>query len=63
MKVRVSKTVTLGELVIAAFDRAAQFSTDPTKISRLAAQRVTYVLERALRRHASVSKLTEVTLN
>lgn len=62
MRASVSKTVTLGELVVAAFDRAALRSTDPVKISRLAAHAVTYVLERALRRRATVSSATEVRL-
>ena len=62
MRASASKTVTLGELVVAAFDRAALQSTDPVKIARLAAQVVTYVLERTLRRRATVNSATEVRL-
>lgn len=38
------ETVPLGELVMAAFDVAAQYSADPQEISRLATSSVTHLL-------------------
>ncbi|MBI4953756.1 MAG: hypothetical protein HY908_17155 [Myxococcales bacterium] len=43
-------TVELGELVAAAFDRAALRSTDPHEVSRLATDEVQDLLRRAARR-------------
>jgi len=39
--------VQLGELVVAAFDKAAQLSSDPREISRLATTAVMRILRRA----------------
>ena len=38
------KTVQLGELVVAAFDEAAHFSSDPREVARLATQAVAHML-------------------
>lgn len=38
------KTILLGELVVAAFDIAAQYSTDPREISRLATKAVIHIM-------------------
>jgi hypothetical protein len=42
-----SKTVPLGELILAVFDRAATYSTDPREVARLATQAVARMLGRA----------------
>ncbi|MHB8877842.1 MAG: hypothetical protein ACYC8T_29465 [Myxococcaceae bacterium] len=47
------KTAQLGELVAAAFDSAAPYSSDPRELSRLATQAVTGMLRRAARATAS----------
>jgi hypothetical protein len=47
MRTNVRKTVQLGELVVAAFDKAAQFTTDAQEISRLATRAVMRMLRRA----------------
>jgi hypothetical protein len=47
MRTDVHKTVQLGELVVAAFDKAAQVSTDPQEASRLAKRMLTRILRRA----------------
>lgn len=38
------KTAQLGEVVAAAFDRAARYSRDPKEVSRLAIQAVALIL-------------------
>jgi hypothetical protein len=38
------KTAELGEVVAAAFDNAAQYSTDPRKVSRLVTRAVALML-------------------
>lgn len=48
MKRNAPKAVPLGELVVAFFDIAAQYSTDPLEISRLASKAVLARLRRAL---------------
>ncbi len=40
----VRKTAQLGEVVAAAFDRAALYSTDPREVSRLATQAIAHML-------------------
>jgi hypothetical protein len=47
MRTQVHKTVQFGELVVAVFDEAAQYSTDPEEVSRLATTAVKDMLERA----------------
>jgi hypothetical protein len=49
MKTRVRRYTLLGELVVAAFDAAAQVSADPQVVSRLATSAVEHVLRRARR--------------
>jgi hypothetical protein len=56
MRTHVCKTAQLGDLVAAAFDEAARYSTDPREVSRLATQAVTDMLRRA--RRATRSPLT-----
>ena len=46
MKATVRNTAELGELVVAVFDVARAYSTDPREVSRLATQVVTKVLRR-----------------
>jgi hypothetical protein len=46
MKTTVHKTAQLGDLVVAAFDKAAQYSTDPREVSRLATRAVMHMLRR-----------------
>ena len=43
------KAVPLGELVLAVFDEAAQYSPDPREVSRLATKAVANMLRRARR--------------
>jgi len=44
MRTHLRKTAQLGELVVAAFDEAARFSTDPREVARLATQAVAHML-------------------
>lgn len=46
MKSQNSKTVALGELISAVFDKAAEYSTDPQEVSRLAVQTIERMLWR-----------------
>jgi len=43
------KTAQLGDVVVAAFDSAALYSTDPREVSRLATQAVAHLLHHARR--------------
>ena len=47
MKTTLQTTVSLGELVVAAFDKAARYSANPRKVARLATAAVTSMLRRA----------------
>ena len=47
MRTKTHDTVQLGELVVAAFDNAAQHSADPRVVSRLATDLVVHLLRRA----------------
>jgi hypothetical protein len=58
MTTNVHKTALLGELVVAAFDGAARYSTDPKEVSRLAAAAVMHVLWRTSGR-VPLSRWTE----
>jgi len=49
MTTNVRRTVQLGDLVVAAFDRAAKHSADPREVSRLATQAVKRILRHARR--------------
>lgn len=49
MRTNVHPTAQLGELVVAAFDKAAQYSTDPREVARLATRAVMHMLRRARR--------------
>ena len=44
MRTDTYKTVQLGDLVVAAFDLAARYSTDPRKVSRMATRAVARLL-------------------
>ena len=46
MRTNVHKTAPFGDLVAAAFDKAAQYSTDPREVSRLATGAVICMLPR-----------------
>ena len=46
MRTDMVKTVKIGELVVAAFDEASLWSSDPTEVSHLATRLVTHVLRR-----------------
>jgi hypothetical protein len=39
----------LGDLIVAAFDEAAHFTSDPAEVSQLATRAVSHILERARR--------------
>jgi len=47
MKTEVHQIAEFGDLVVTAFDSAAQCSTDPAEVSRLARQMVMHVLRHA----------------
>ena len=47
MRTNIHKTVELGDLVVAVFDAAARYSTDPREVSRLATKAVKLMLRRA----------------
>lgn len=47
MRTRFGRNAVLGELIVAAFDVAAQYGTDPREVSRLAAAAVMNVLTAA----------------
>jgi hypothetical protein len=49
MKSRVHQTAEFGDLVVTAFDSAAQCSADPAEVSCLARQMVMHVLRHARR--------------
>jgi len=47
MRTHVQKSAQLGELVVAVYDQAARFSTDPREVSRLATLAIAHLLRRA----------------
>jgi hypothetical protein len=47
MRTHRHNTVPLGDLVVAAFEAAESYSTDPWKVSRLASQAIAHILDRA----------------
>lgn len=55
MSTSVRKTTPLGELIAAAFDRAALSSSDPQVVSRLAVISIAHLLGRAMKFSVSVS--------
>jgi hypothetical protein len=58
MRTHVQKSARLGDLVVAAFDEAARFSSDPREVSRLATQAVGHMLRGAQKRKISLSRPT-----
>ena len=44
MRTNLRKTAELGEVVAAAFDKAAHYSSNPRKVSRLATRAVAHML-------------------
>ena len=53
MRTQFHKTTLVGELVVAAFDKAAQYTTDPEEVARLATRAVTHMLRSARRTRTS----------
>lgn len=53
MHTNAHETAQLGELVVAAFDEAAQYSSDPREVSRLATRAVMHLLRHAWKRSPS----------
>jgi hypothetical protein len=53
MEAKVRQTRKFGDLVVTAFDSAAQCSTDPAEVSRLARQMVMHVLRHSRSTFAS----------
>jgi fructose-1-phosphate kinase PfkB-like protein len=47
MKTKLQQTAPLGEVVVAAFDKAARYSANPEKVARLATAAVVRMLRRA----------------
>jgi hypothetical protein len=56
MLTSIHKTATLGELIAAVFDNAAQYSTNPREVSRLAKLAVQRMLQSARRHDDEVSR-------
>jgi hypothetical protein len=52
----VHKTALLGELIAAAFDGAARYTTDPQQVSRIAASAVMHLLMRGAPRQWTEGK-------
>jgi hypothetical protein len=57
MRTDTHNTVQLGELVVAVFDSAAEHSTDPREVSRLATEAVVGLLRRAQETSPSARRL------
>ena len=55
--------MTLGELVVAVFDKTAECNTDPREVSRLATQAVVSLLRSARRGSISRSPLCQKEFN
>jgi hypothetical protein len=53
MHTNAHETAQLGELVVAAFDEAAQYSSDPREVSRLATRAVMHLLRHVWKRSPS----------
>jgi len=49
MTIQIPKTVSLGDLILTVFDKAAQYSADPREVSRLATQTISHMLWHAPR--------------
>ena len=49
MTTQIPKTVALGELILAVFDKAAEYSADPQEVSHLATQTLSHTLWQPLR--------------
>jgi hypothetical protein len=58
MRTHVHESAELGELVVAVFDQAARYSTDPRVVSRLATQVVRRMLRGAQKRPLSSPRPT-----
>jgi len=44
MRTQIPQTVSLGELILTVFDKAAQYSADPREVARLATQTISHML-------------------
>ena len=55
MRTKLRKTAQLGELIVAVFDKAARYSTDPLEVSRLATKAIAHILRHARRASLSLS--------
>lgn len=53
MSTNAHETAQLGELVVAAFDEAAQYTSDPREVSRLATRAVMHLLRHVWKRPPS----------
>jgi hypothetical protein len=62
MTMTVYKTVQFGDLVVAAFDEAAQRSSDPREVSRLATRSVKHILWRARKTSHPTSRLRRLLM-
>ena len=58
MRTEVQRTATLGDLILAAFDKAALYSADPREIARLATQAVSDLLRHTPKLPLSRSSLS-----
>jgi hypothetical protein len=55
MRANAYKMIRLGDMIVAAFDEAAHYSSDPREVSRLATQMVKDLLRTARRALAPLS--------
>jgi hypothetical protein len=55
MKMNAFKTAELGDVIVAAFDKAARYSTDPRTVSHMATQAVLRILRRSVDSKVRVS--------
>lgn len=49
MRTHTHKTAQLGELVVAVYDEAGHYSTDPREVSRLATRAISHMVRRGRR--------------
>jgi len=50
MRTQTQETFRLGDLIVAVFDEAAHYSSDPEEVSRLATQTLRHMLQAARRK-------------
>ena len=61
MRTNGTVTAQLGDLIVAAFDKAAQYSIDPREVARLATREVLRVLARTTAHDSDTSDTSDAT--